>query len=164
MEDFRQEIENIAPLLASWPKERNNEVAPKEYFDRLEEMIMSQTQFPKYVIQKQPIPEQYFDHLEEEVINKFKNTSKPKIIKWMYYAAAAIFLGLISISVIERQQTSESAEIVYQGLQLEDIEVLDYLIEDIDMVAEFGLLDEEDVYVVDETYFHNQNSEDYFFD
>lgn len=164
MGDFRQELEDISPLLASWPKEKNNEAAPKEYFDKLEEMVMSHAYFPKYTLDENSVPEHYFDRLEEEIINKSNSNSKPTIIKWFYYAAAAMFLGLISIVAIKTQPTSQPTEIAYQSLQLEDVEVLDYLIEDIDMVAEFGLLDEEDVYVVDETYFYNQNNEEYFFD
>lgn len=164
MEDFKQELNSISPFLASWPIPAENDKIPEGYFNQLEDMIMSHVNISQHDSNLETATVAYFNQFEDEIINKSGIKTPYKALKWLSYAAAAMILGIISTVALQTTSQKTTTEIVNNTLQLEDVEILDYLIDDIEMVAEYGLLEEEDLFVIDEAYLQNINIEEYFFE
>lgn len=164
MDDFRQELKDISPFLASWPIPSEIDKIPEGYFNQLEDMIMSHVNISQHDSNSETAPVAYFNQFEEEIINKSGINTQYKTLKWLSYAAAAMILGIISTVALQTTSQKTPTEIVNNTLQLEDVEILDYLIDDIEMVAEYGLLEEEDLFVIDDANMQNIKIEEYFFE
>ncbi len=146
-----QEIVEMAPILASIPKLRVHQV-PENYFDEVEESIISQINIIKSENQeKQALPLDYFEKVDEIILAKInddtqgaKIVSMP-ILKFGYMKFAAIFVVLIaSLVVFNILKPQENTQLTSE---LTQAEVLDYMVDhaedfDINMLIDQEIIDE----------------------
>lgn len=150
MENTQQELNRLSPLLASWDKELQYSDLPENYFSELEDTLLSHVSIVQNDTKTSDPDEEYFKQLESNVMAQIHEKS-PRVayLRWLKYAAAAIFAGLLVVLAWPDINSHSQENYTSPSLNKEDIEILQYVVEDIEMAAEYGLLEEEDLRVTE---------------
>lgn len=146
-----EEIIEMAPILASIPKLRVHQV-PENYFDEVEESIISQINIIKSECQeKLAVPSDYFEKIDEVILSRIgDDTQGAKIVsmpttRFAYMKYAAIFVvflaSLVVFNILKPQENTQLAS------ELTQAEVLDYMVDhaedfDINMLIDQEIIDE----------------------
>lgn len=158
-ENMIEELLELAPTLASLHKKSNLSV-PQNYFEDVEEQIISQLNLMKFDNTPQ-VPQGYLDQLESDVVNwalkhekkqvsTIKSFNFSRFNKWMYAAAAIFTLAICAVAAfniqIKKSVTTEFANI-------EQEQYFDYIqnnIDDFDInsLIENDLIEESDLSLI----------------
>lgn len=150
METSQQELKKLSPLLDSLDKKVRYTDISDNYFINLENEIMSHFSIIQHDEKHDDSPVEYFKlnearFLPEKVSGKFR----PTYVLFTKYAAAAVLTGIVTIISWLNFNEIPHQEFSTNELNKEDIEMLEYVIEDIEIMAEYGLLEEEDLSVAE---------------
>ena len=153
--EILNELKMHAPVL--YQLKEDSLRAPEEkiedgYFDKLQELVLSQSNIEALTMSDKKMPETYFITMQNEVLKELKVSSKKSVFTtWKKYAAV-IVLALVSVFAVNYflnsdttlQQDDYQVNLSY----LEDAELLiavdDYVNKkgDINVMIEHGVLDQ----------------------
>lgn len=158
----REEIKDMAPELSHW-KHNEGYTVPSSYFNNLSDNVIKRVEEGEKL-------EPYFQSLPDQVINKIKREEKVKVVSirsyFKYGTAAAILIAagtMLWSSLIEETITPTYS-------MIEDIEDLDYIIEEISMedIFDSEFIDNESLDEIfasgEEQYSTDESAEDLLFD
>lgn len=106
-----EELSGLAPLLAATALQQGPYKVPEHYFDNLAgEVLLNIDKVPgleqSLTENKAAVPAGYFDTLADNILTKVKTTETPVVPlqprkrNWIKYAAAAVLIGLITLTGI----------------------------------------------------------------
>ena len=167
------ELSYLAPTLAKLPK-KSILTVPLNYFEEVEEQIMSQLNLIKYETYSE-MPAGYLDHIESDVVKWAtqlvpKNANEPKyfnflsIKKWMYAIAAVFVFATGAFIVFSIEQNKSTILEITQNEQDLYLDYLQHNIEefDINSLIENDLVEESDVSFVVNEYESSESDADLF--
>jgi hypothetical protein len=150
MENSQQELNRLSPLLASCDKSVQYPDLPENYFSNLEDNLLSHMSIIQTDDRTSGPDDDYFRQLESNIMTEIhKKSPRLRYLRWMTYAAAAVFAGLIVFLAWPDVTSHSQEDYTSYSLHKEDIEILQYVVEDIEMAAEYGLIEEEDLLVTE---------------
>ncbi|MGB4960505.1 MAG: hypothetical protein WBO36_13580 [Saprospiraceae bacterium] len=156
--DVYDELKGVAPILSTLSKENHLEV-PNQYFEEVEEKILSQMRIysPEHAV----LPDGYMDVVETKVLQKLENSTnihqekqesaKIFALKWWKSVAAAVILITTGSIVMNQLSVTNdktlAAEMIDQDIYIKYLELHpeDF---DINMMIDQGLIEESDVSIV----------------
>lgn len=165
MEKIEQELNDLSPLLASIPKDKFYKDVPKDYFEKLDDLVLAQLDTKASDPTLMQRLKGLFRGKESIRLNRIDGQNrKVKILILSRNVAAAVVIGFICFAAFNSY--SEQKEIVNdpKTLPIEDYEILEYLVDDIEWVIDYDLLEEEDFYVIEYSDLYSKDYEENILD
>lgn len=157
----KDELNQISPLISGINKGSQLEV-PRDYFEIVEDQILSQISLPAPKVTLTAAPEGYLENLEGEIMKKVghsdnskKHNSNNSVLRLIFGAAIAACLGVFLISRLSfgDVNNNSNAEVSYESIDF--LEAFPHDVDDIniDQLIDSGVIEEDDLSFVigDET-------------
>lgn len=158
-ENIIKELNDLAPSLVKLPKISTLSV-PENYFENVEEQILSQLNLISYEGTKQ-VPSGYLEHVESDLatwltLNDRKKVKEPILVsflkykKWLYSAAAIFTFATCALIVFNVQKENYPALEITQNDQDQYLHYVQENIDDFDInvLIENDLVEESDISLV----------------
>jgi hypothetical protein len=101
--EILNELKMNAPSLLLLKEEvfhtERTESIEKGYFDKLQEVVLSQYAVEKFTMGEEQIPRDYFSKMQSQVLNKVSERKQFRYIHLLKYASVMIFITLTVLSI-----------------------------------------------------------------